>query len=695
MKKMKFLSIIFAIFALTLVGCNTEPDDGENNGGDTGETGGGGNDNGDTGTGGGETTTTSWSKDELALIEEYAYGVDVPYLKLEGNGELYYDEDYGCLSMTGASVTSTDLQKYANLFEGYGWTLLSDFDESGYYLFEIEVEYESSIRYVDASIYALNTDYEYVESGTFWLDLIDPYYYSWPEEIINSLLSVFLPNTTSSIPVVDSSLIQFDTTYLDYGLLAAYCYDLNDSYIQTYRDDLEKAGYTVSNQVDEYGYYVAISALGDIEIDFTYDDDYESFDVYIYFLGLEDDGDTGDNTGGNDQNQTKEGWSAAELAVIDEYLYGKEIPFTYLSGNGDLYYDEDYGCVSLTGATVSATQLKEFADAFEDAGWTLVSNYSEDYMYSYLIPVVDNDEAKYLEADIYALDSEGYLAESGTFWLDIYDPFYYDWPGELVNEFLSLFIEGNTTQVPTVETNLVSVDASYASYGYLSIYVLDVTQETETLYRSVLTNLGYSVASEVDDFGVYVAISPNGDFEVDFVYDQENEIFFVQIIIYFDESGDSGEDSGNTGSDTATGEEGVDEQGNLTASINFTSLANSTNFSAQKVGNVNFSVAATGGNPAVYLENGQALRVYYGDSFIISVPENYEIISIEITLSSETGEKILTADSLSWKGGTAAVDGHVITVTADSGVQEVACDIEASKGHIRIVSILVTYKPVA
>ena len=46
----------------------------------------------------------SWKANELELINRHLYGIEVPCMRIDGNSDLTYDEEYNELSITGANV---------------------------------------------------------------------------------------------------------------------------------------------------------------------------------------------------------------------------------------------------------------------------------------------------------------------------------------------------------------------------------------------------------------------------------------------------------------------------------------------------------------------------------------------------------------------------------------------------------------
>ena len=97
---------------------------------------------------GGSSTKSEWNEAELALIQEHLYNVELPYYYIEGNGELTYNENFDGLVLSGASVTSSELDAYASKFDLDVWTMGLSFEKDMIYAFTQEVETEDDVIYL-------------------------------------------------------------------------------------------------------------------------------------------------------------------------------------------------------------------------------------------------------------------------------------------------------------------------------------------------------------------------------------------------------------------------------------------------------------------------------------------------------------------------------------------------------------------
>ena len=341
----------------------------------------------------------SWTEEEQALIDEHLYGIDIPCFRIEGNSDLYYDDEYDYLSITGADVEFEQLQEVSDLFVEAGFTLTSNFEQDTYFELSKEVEYEGKTRYIIAMVYALDLVYddffeEYYEelcpSGTFWLDIYDPFEYEWDAEGISYAVNELF-NSPAVIPAFEADVYAFYYEYLDFGFVYIQCFTEDENADDTYSETLKTAGYD-STYDEEFGFFLAYDEGETIEIAFIYDADYGCLDIYIYDNVIEDDPDVGGST---DEETPTDAYS---IAV--DYI-------EYLGGTEDyVYYDDEYGCYYFLVAL----------EASEDVTlWSIVTEaieYAPEYLTVYEEPYEDvwEDDTEGVFAALINEDESVYVA---------------------------------------------------------------------------------------------------------------------------------------------------------------------------------------------------------------------------------------------------------------------------------------------
>lgn len=227
-------------------------------------------------------------------------------------------------------------------------------------------------------------------------------------------------------------------------------------------------------------------------------------------------------------------WSSEEQALLDQYIYGYNLPCFRMQGNSELYYDAEYDCLSITGAEVNSSHLAEVAEFFKQDGFTLISNYSKELVYSYVKEITHEGETRYIYVDFYALglvydeeweeEYEDYVTE-GTFWLDVYDPFCYSWPTEIVEYLLDYL--GSAAVIPAYEADLYEVDGSFIDIiGMLAIYAYTDDANAAEVYTDALEKAGYT-ATYYEDTGAYSADDSTKTVNIYYYYEEGSLNLFI------------------------------------------------------------------------------------------------------------------------------------------------------------------------
>ncbi|MBQ2070213.1 MAG: hypothetical protein II467_04705 [Bacilli bacterium] len=418
---------------------------------------------------------------------------------------------------------------------------------------------------------------------------------------------------------------------------------------------------------------------------------YADFSRYYYETTVTVEGETryvGAEFGIAENEETKENFFF--LAVYDPYVY--EWPALELAALSEMGYyaipkfDAEYyyfdatfsflGVYQVTGYEVEDDISSGYCNLLNEDGFTVADELDEDgyytatngdtqVMFAYFaesqvfdvfVANAGEEETDQVEAIAGALFV--YLLEDFTEIADYYDSMYDDYYAEFT-------LEDYSTEEKMEEGITYLANTLVEAFNFM---VVTPTQ-----------------AWEEDDYSGYEAYLYAGDSVMINIYNflDEGEVIYA-VEVYFDEEGGSG--SGEEGEVTET------DDGYI-AKLDFTTMADQSEFSSAKVGEVTYAVTG-GSNPAKYYENGNSLRVYYGATFSFSVSEGYQIDSIEFTIE-EPGNKVLGYSSLTWTNGTANVEELDCVVTPTDGTLPVSFFIEGTKGHVRFTSISVTYSEIA
>ena len=607
-------------------GDNTDNGNGSEYGGDNnGEGGNGenqGNGNGEGGGNGGTVAKTDWDDEEKAIFDDYFYGVEVPYMYIEGESPLDVDLEYGYAYKTAPNSSAELLDSYAALFDDTWIDLYADdeeeieapiedinvlsaptfddelddddydldYEEETYYEygFSKTIETEAGIRFVYVSLYGgYYDDYgDFVPtadgSGTFTLEIYDPFYYEWPADEVEYVLEVL--ELTDEVPAYNGAdFYEIDDSWFIFGIVAFYCYTDDDNSITTYIEDLMALGYELYD-TDEYGCLYYTNENKAITIGVTYDSDYGYLAIIIcpYF----------DESGEQDPyDPDKVDWSDDEKAILNDDFYGVEVPYKNITNENFLKCDEETGFAVKTAPNCSKELLDSYAALFDDS-WTDLSVLDDEtveygyYYYCFKKAITTDEGVRYAFVRFYGGEYDDYGGGyynnqdgTGTFVLEIYDPFYYAWPDNLVDEWLEY--QKLTDEVPAYE-NAPFYDVDDYYWNYLGIFAYVEKTEVDA-YINTLTEAGFTSFYEDADGYVYytneaqkisIAVAYGDDDGTLNIYLELYSAVAANIPVVIDLEGDVLDQSffgltngnSNYGDKSATGESGATYSGNMAAS---------------------------------------------------------------------------------------------------------------------------------
>ena len=231
-------------------------------------------------------------------------------------------------------------------------------------------------------------------------------------------------------------------------------------------------------------------------------------------------------------------WEDALQANFATALYGYVPPFFYSNdlGYGDLTWrmsadnDEVYaiGSTSIPAATAGQdSPLKPVADLLIADGFvaTTVPNAEEDdYFYVLEKAVTHETKERYIQTRIAMLDSEGRFSESGNFYFEISDAYYYSWAE---SGFEAAFKSAMkfTEDIPDLPDGarflkrLKDYFETYASYGYVEITAYGVDATYANSYVNLLESANWQVFSSTRDDFILDAISPESKIRLGIDFD--------------------------------------------------------------------------------------------------------------------------------------------------------------------------------
>ncbi|MCR5505891.1 MAG: hypothetical protein K6F07_02750 [Bacilli bacterium] len=421
------------------------------------------------------TPTSPWSAEQLALLKQYVYGVELPHPGIEVT--MVYDDENEALFVSSktSDVSVSVVTEYAKAFTSAGWVIDSD---EGVYYAEKSVETEDGTRFVDAQFTILDEDGYAITSGsgTFSMYVYDPYYYEWPEETVAAIVEYFESDAT--VPAFDADYYGFDTSYIYFGQVALYCYVESTTAVADYKATLLENDWSVSEEVDEDGFYNAIAPSEDLQLSFAYDADYQDLDIYI-----------------SSYTKPVTEWPAEDVAqLVENVAPGSATVVPALDGGDNYVILEDWNEVDVYG---DESLLDTYIEILLDNDWELLvgENESEN---TYNAPAGD------VKVVLTYSDYQGAL------WIEVKasTPILKAWPTETVASFVEELVPGSETVVPALDGG--------SKYETLNSYAYGVNVYGEesllTTYQSILVE-----ASWVDD-GNNTYHSSAEDIQVELVY---------------------------------------------------------------------------------------------------------------------------------------------------------------------------------
>lgn len=377
MKKGKILGII-ALSAIILTGC------GKNNRSNPSDSNMGGSDNSSnsseiSATPLSNADLTGWSNEEKQAIITHAYGADIPYYHIDNESKLAYDEELESLVKTAPVCTSRTLASYAALFDSswknYSTAETDDAADYGYYYsFEKKIATSAGNRYIDVYFYGAEYDADNEEylpttdgTGIFYMTVYDPYYYSWPTDLVTYILTDYfeVSDTVPAFTAADHYQPSFDSLF--YGYFALFAYTPNKASQSNYAQTLLNAGYKSAGTSDD-GYACYESPNGELSVEILYDEDYQDLDIYICLA----DG-SGSGTGGEDV-ETYTSWPTNAInQLTKDYLNTTETCPAYTGGD-EYIIETDYlltdECLYVIVFTDETNAETKYASALTNAGYT-------------------------------------------------------------------------------------------------------------------------------------------------------------------------------------------------------------------------------------------------------------------------------------------------------------------------------------
>ena len=245
---------------------------------------------------------------------------------------------------------------------------------------------------------------------------------------------------------------------------------------------------------------------------------------------------SGESGGSTEAPVVKTDWTDEEKQLMRDHLYGVVLPFIDLKGGVTVTYDETADEIILEGGKLGEGKLDAIAAIFEnDEDWdggdySEAQGAEEGSFYSFETEVlIDNSYFRYVNVDIYGLDEEHEFDSYGSFVLEAYDPYVYEFPAEFAADLVAGY--GSEVAFPWFDSDYSSLFHYIVSEKYGAFVAYFTWEEDVALsqYNSILEQAEFTILPEKDKDGFYVAVSPDEMYDVDYMFDAAGGALIVYI----------------------------------------------------------------------------------------------------------------------------------------------------------------------
>lgn len=210
-------------------------------------------------------------------------------------------------------------------------------------------------------------------------------------------------------------------------------------------------------------------------------------------------------------------WSEEETLIMSNHLY--DYVFPRYKDETAVTFNEEENKVILNGGDVQNNELSTYAlklsDDFEVKDISRINNLQEGSIYKGFGEFDTSIGVRCVEFLLYAEDNTGVPSSvgEGTFYLEAYDPYVYSFPSEFISDYAeSLFYSKEVP--PALEAKYYEIDDLE-----LTIYCYLDSNLDDGGYSEILTNAHWNVLEEKYDDTFYVAVSPDEQYALYYLYD--------------------------------------------------------------------------------------------------------------------------------------------------------------------------------
>ena len=456
-----------------------------------------------------KTVKRAWNEEETNIMVTNLHGVVLPFTGLE-ESVVYFDDETKSVMIVGGAATSASLASYANLIKADGFISIN----SSAYVFEKSVETKQGTRYVRVGFTS--------NSGSFYLQAYDPYFYSFPTSTIAEMVGAGFASTVVP-PAIDATFYEVSDSNF-----AVYCYTNAADVLNTYKTLLTEANWEIDAEADKDGYWTATSPDYKYVIKFKYNTSYRSFDIYFGAMSY---------------------WSKK---VVEDFFkkyngYAVDIPAFNVANAGYLFVESDinerafemelyeaiHAFMYIYGATTN--DLPTYENILKQAGWEVYLEGSTYYAYLTIpnqgiarIEFTFNTKANAIEVEFYLkLDPIPEI----------------DWPSNKIAELLGEYTIDSIPEFTAANKGFVVLNDMF---GYAVLVKVERGKESEAVahYEEVLEQAKYVKNDETYyspnmEIAISIKVAERGSVTIEFAKTGLITVFPVQFIGKFYNSTDT------------------------------------------------------------------------------------------------------------------------------------------------------------
>ena len=397
----------------------------------------------------------AWTDAEAKIMSDHLYGYVLPFTGSEA-AVVAYDAEADAVTIQGGPADSTTLAGYANKIVADGF---KNVNPNGYV-------YEKTVT-VNTSTKHLRVGFANVQ-GAFYLEAYDPYYYTFPA----TFASEAAKDTFGSNDVPPAfSADYYETDEVDLGI---FCYTNDANALNTYTTALETANWDIKDELND-GYKVAVSPDGKYCINYAYNTEYKSLDIYFGPLSYW-------NTKVIEDFYNKYNGYVVNIPALN--VANGQYIFKESDVNEQAYAYEAYEAIHAFMYIYGATEqeLASYADSIKTSGWDVEKDGNIYYAY---LTIADKGIARF-EFEY----NDKYKAAIVTIYYKL-DPIpVAEWPADDIAALLGDYTIGTVPAFTGVNKGFVILNDMFG-IGVLVKVERGSEEAAVESYKTDLANAGY------------------------------------------------------------------------------------------------------------------------------------------------------------------------------------------------------------